>query len=291
MRRRPQTIRSYRETFLLFSNLMPEVTKTHHLSTIKVNEFFKRLQTRQRSVGKHTKSGLKDSTIATYWSKLNTFLVYLESNGLIDKNPLASITKPKAHYDNKPALKKQEIEQIYTCILLNSYSTFLLKRDTAMVSILFFTGIRKSELLALHVRDVDLDRNILTIRGATSKSKRTRLIPINPILRIHLKDYLNERRRIKSEYLLVSSTTGNQLTQHGIKKWVVRLRKNSGVYFHLHQFRHTFACNLAKNNISLPNLQRLMGHVDLRMTERYVRSLGVQHLIEDVLKLSVDDSY
>lgn len=292
LRRRPATVQSYKDTFRLVTELMPELKYPHNLSETKMNEFFRILQTRKRLVGKNKKvTGVKDSTIASYWSKLNPFFIWLESNRYIDRSPLAYIKKPKAEYENKPALKKGDIEKLYSTILLHSPNGLTLKRDTAIVSTLFFCGVRKSELLALQVRDVDLDKKILTIRGATSKSKRTRRIPINPTLQIHLKDYLEARKKFTSQYLFVSTKKDSGITHFGITHWVKRMKKYSGVKFHLHQLRHTFACNLAKNNISLAKLQKLMGHVDLRMTERYVRSLGVEHLVDDILKLSIDDSY
>jgi site-specific recombinase XerD len=292
LRRRPATIKSYRDAYSQLSKLLPEIKYPHHLSETKMNEFFKILQTRTRIVGKgEIRSGIKDSTIATYWGRLNPFFIWLESNKYIEKSPLAYIKKPQSQYENKPALRKQNVEKLYSTILLLSKSTLLLRRDTAILSTLFFTGVRKTELLSLQVRDIDLEKNIITIRGKTSKSKRTRRIPINPTLRIHLRDYLKERKEYTTELLFVSSNEDKGLTKFGIKHWVNRLQKNSGVRFHLHQLRHTFACNLARNNISLPKLQKLMGHTDLRMTERYVRSLGVDHLIDDILKLSIDDSY
>lgn len=292
LRRRPATIKSYKDSYNQLVKLIPDIIYPHHLSETKINEFFKLLQTRERIVGRNTTVvGVKNTTIATYWGKLNPFFVWLESNRHIDKNPLAYISKPKEEYENKPALKKQDIEKLYSSIILNAYNSLVLKRDTAILSTLFFTGVRKTELLSLKVYDIDLDKNIITISGSTSKSKRTRRIPINPTLRIHLKEYLQARKKYTTEFLFVSSNKDHRLTQHGIKHWVKRMKNNSGVRFHLHQLRHTFACNLARNNISLPKLQKLMGHTDLRMTERYVRSLGVEHLIDDILKLSLDDSY
>ena len=257
-----------------------------------MNEFFKVLQTRKRKVGKDmVKTGVKDTTISSYWGKLNPFFIWLEANEHIEKNPLAYLSKPKEYYQNKPALKKQHIEKLYSSILLKNQNPLIIKRDTAMLSTLFFSGVRKGELMALQVRDVDLEKKILTIRGQTSKSKRTRKIPINPTLQIHLSEYLKERKDYQSQFLFVSSRKDEQLFEGGIRHWVKRLKRISGVKFHLHQIRHTFACNLARNNISLPKLQKLMGHTDLRMTERYVRSLGVEHLIDDILKLSIDDSF
>lgn len=292
LRRRPATIKSYKDSFAHLIKLVPEIVYPYHLTETRMNEFFKRMQTRKRIVGRDTvKVGVKSSTIASYWSKLNPFFIWLESGGYIDKSPLAYISKPKEYYENKPAVKKKDIEKLYASILLQSNSTFIIKRDTALLSTLFFTGVRKRELLSFKVRDIDLEKNIITIKGETSKSKRTRRIPINPTLKVHLADYLKARKKYTSEMLFVSSNRDSGLTEYGIKHWVKRMRKQSGVRFHLHQLRHTFACNLARNNISLPKLQKLMGHTDLRMTERYVRSLGVEHLIDDILKLNIDDSY
>ena len=292
LRRRPATIKSYKDSYKQLTNLVPEIRYPQHLTETRLNEFFKILQTRERIVGKGAiKVGVKDNTIASYWSKLNPFFVWLESIKLIDENPLKNIPKPRELYENKPAIKKSEVEKLYASIILHSQNTFLLKRDTAIISTLFFTGVRKTELLSLQVRDVDLQKNVLTVRGKTSKSKRTRQIPINPTLRVHLRDYLSKRKKYRSEKLFVSSRNDTGLTAYGIKHWVRRIKSISGVNFHLHQLRHTFACNLAKNNVSLPNLQRLMGHTDLRMTERYLRSLTVDHLVDDILKLSIDDSY
>lgn len=292
LRRRPATIKSYKDAFSHLLNLVPSVNEPHHLTTNNLIRFFKLLQTRKRVVGRDTIiTGVKDSTIATYWSKLNSFFVWLETHKHIDKNPLSNINKPKAIYENKPALKKSDLEKLYSSIILKSKSPFLQRRDTVIVSTLFFTGVRKSELLQLQLRDIDLEGNIITIRGVTSKSKRTRKIPLHPTLKSHLKDYLRERQNYRCSYLIVSANADVSLTQNGIKQWVKRMKKNSGVSFHLHQLRHTFACNLAKNNISIAKLQSLMGHTDLRMTERYLRSLGVEHSVEDILKLSIDDSY
>ena len=292
LRRRPITLKSYQDSYRLLTKLLPEIVYPQNLTETKMNEFFRILQTRKRVVGKDKNVvGVKDSTIATHWSKLSPFFIWLESNKYIDRSPLKYMTKPKVEYENKPALKKREIEKLYSTVLLNSSSTFLLKRDTAIISTLFFTGVRRNELLSLYVRDVDIEKGIITIRGKTSKSKRTRRIPIHPTLKVHLQDYLQERKSLPAEKLFISHTKGIGLTHHGIRHWVKRLKKTSGVNFHLHQLRHTFACNLARNNISLPKLQKLLGHVDLRMTQRYVRSLGVEHLVDDILKLSLDDSY
>ena len=63
----------------------------------------------------------------------------------------------------------------------------------------------------------------------------------------------------------------------------------SGVKFHLHRFRHTFTHNLAAKNDSAVKIQKLLGHSDLRMTQRYLRSLTPEDMREDVDRLNIDD--
>lgn len=292
-RLRPETIKGYEEVFRHFSTLMPEIKDTGSLSVEIMNRFFKKLQVRKRIVGRNTeKVGVKDSTIRTYWSKLNSFFAWLHQKKLITNDLLDKKNRPPLPiYDNSPALNKDKVEKIYSAILLNSKKVLMLKRDTAMISTLLFTGIRKTEFISLTVLDVDLEKRIITIRGSTSKSKRTRQVPINETLFIHIKDYLNERNRMKyrTQKLFVSTNRDVGLTEHGLKHWIKRLEQLSGVKFHLHQFRHTFACSLARSNVSIAKIQKLMGHTDLRMTERYLRSIGVEDMRDDISRLSIDN--
>lgn len=288
-RLRPETIRGYKETFRHFTAMMPGINTSDSLSVQVMNQFFKTLQLRKRTVGKSTeKIGVKDSTIRTYWSKLNSFFEWLAVNKVILENPLSKIKPPEPAYDDLPALNKGDIEKIYTAVTLHAKNPLMLKRDIAMISMLLFTGVRKTELISLQVRDIDIQKGNLIIRGETSKSKRTRQVPINPTLSVHLKDYSNERVRksYKTQYLFVSNNKDVGLSSHGLKHWVKRLNELSGVQFHLHQFRHTFACNLARGEISVFRLQRLMGHTDIRMTERYLRSLTPEDLRGDIDRLN-----
>jgi hypothetical protein len=70
-----ETTRGYKAVFDLFLKVMPEVSDIGKLSPEMLNEFFRRIETRQRIVGKKIVSGVKKSTIKTLWSKLNVFFV------------------------------------------------------------------------------------------------------------------------------------------------------------------------------------------------------------------------
>jgi integrase len=171
-----------------------------------------------------------------------------------------------------------------------SHNAFLLKRDMAIIGIMTFCGLRRNELISLEVRDLDLIEGFLTVRGETSKSKKTRRVPINIHLRMHLIEYLNERkkRNYTCASLLVSDCRDRAFTRYGLKHWVERLSRKSGVKFHAHRFRHTFATNLAMQDVGIVKIQKLMGHTDIKMTTTYLRSVSTEEMRDDVNKLSFD---
>lgn len=272
------TIKGYQEVFNTFQKIVPEIRKAQDLNPNVLSEFFHRLGTRKRKVGKLSKIGVKPSTTSTYFNKLMAFFRWLEAKEYIRDNSISSkIVRPPAPvYKDIRALSDDEVAKIISAITLSGLdNTFIYKRDLAMTSTFLYSGIRKGELLALRVSDLDFERSTIFISHVTSKSKLDRHIPMHPTLRIHLRAYLYERKEKTStcEYLFTSSQSDSALTQHGLKHWVKKYKKLSGVNFHVHRFRHTFACSLAKTGVDITSIMKLLGHTSLRMTERYLRSI------------------
>ncbi len=288
---RAETIRGEKQTFETFLKIMPEIISVEDLLEDNIILFLKRLRTRQRIVGRNTIiTGIKDSTVDTYWRRLNRFFKWLVQKEYIKLNPVINLRGELPKYEDDKTLKKNEIERIISAIDLHSTSPFALRRDKAMIFTLLHLGVRKGELLGLQVRDIDFVKNKITIRGEISKSKTTRFLAMNLVLKNHLQEYVEERnkRGYKTQYLWVSSSEDSGFTKHGIKHWVRRLNRLSGVKFHLHQFRHTFACTLAKNNVSVFKIMKLLGHKTLRMTIQYLRSIDSDDLDEDIKQINLD---
>jgi integrase/recombinase XerD len=287
---RPETIRGYRAVFHLLLRVMPEITGTELLTQSMLNEFFRRIKTRPRRTGKGSlKIGVKNSTIKTQWSKLNVFFAWLYRQGIVRENPLKNIRPPQVIYDDYRRLENKDIHRIYSAITRCSSNVFMLRRDTMMVSMLLFCGLRKTELISLQVRDIDLTKKEITIRGETSKSKKTRVLKLHPTLVLHIKDYLRERnvRRLNTEYLLASNRGDSGLTREGLMHWVDSLITKSGVKFHLHRFRHTFACKLAEADTNVFKIQKMMGHTNISMTAKYMRSMRTEEMGDDIEKITI----
>lgn len=285
------TIRGYKAAFDLFRKIKPEIVYPEQLTTAVMADFFKGIQTRERVIGRGVVvCGVKNSTVATYWSKLESFFRWMVFEKHIESVPLRKEDRPKVDYYDKKALTRSEVMKLYASVAVDSKDNLIYQRDRCIITTLIYTGVRRGELLGLQVGDLNLHKGTITIRKETSKSKRTRLLPIHSMLRHHLREYLEERKRrgYKTEMLFVSSNEDKGLTGHGYKHWVKRLIRNSGVKFHLHRFRHTFACNLVDVGIHPAKIQVLMGHTDLRMTMRYLRSIGAEDCVEDIEKLSIE---
>jgi integrase len=178
----------------------------------------------------------------------------MRRKGYIKENPFRDIRCPSPTYEDRKFLRKEDVEKIITAVHNHSGPNLLiLKRNLVIFYTLLFCGLRREELLLLQIRDIDLQRKVLTVRAETSKIPRTRRIPIHSQLVIYLKDYLNQRRHLTTQYLIVSSTRDNMLSYDGLNHLVKKFVAVSGVKFTLHRFRHTFAAYHCRSDCQTKN--------------------------------------
>lgn len=273
----PATLHNYQATFDLFIKLIPEVSLAM-LTGTTLAQFFKELETRKRIVGRgRLKQGVKESTIATYRAKLAPFFNWLKRKGYITESPFSNLPQPRVVYEEPQYLRKEQIERIITAIdfKIPWPNLFLQKRNMAIITTLLFGGLRKSELLNLKVYDIDLERSEMKINASTSKSKQHKTLPLNSLVRRKLEDYLAERKKKGhvSPYLFTSDQHDERLSDEGLRHLIKRISEQSGVKFHLHQLRHTFAVNLINQGTDVTVVQKLMGHKSISATLIYLRCI------------------
>jgi integrase len=155
-----------------------------------------------------------------------------------------------------------------------------------LLGLLSVTGLRISEALDLKIEDVDLDQNILTIRGA--KFGRSRLVPLHPSTRSVLVDYLRRRKEFleprRSDFVFVSNR-GTRLDGARVHRTFYTLSRQTGLRAHgarngprLHDFRHRFAVQVLTRWYEsgedparrLPLLSTYLGHVYVLGTYWYL---------------------
>ncbi|SJZ77957.1 Site-specific recombinase XerD [Sediminibacterium ginsengisoli] len=269
---------------------MPNVT-LQTLSPSTVTQFFKELERRKRILGNGKAfTGIKKSTVITYWSKLHTYFEWLVRNKHITENPFRYLRKPRVIYDDVKFLKKWQVERILSA-LHNPPTTkpLIVKRNLAIFYVLLFCGLRREELALLQLRDIDIERKLLTVRAETSKIPRTRHIPLHSSVCMYLKEYLKERVHKQSQYVFISNLRDDGISLAGLISLVQVIRKRSGVRFHLHQFRHTFAVNFLYASNDIVKLQRLMGHTNITMTMAYLRCLPSYKTRADLENMRIDE--
>lgn len=145
-------------------------------------------------------------------------------------------------------------------------------RDLAIVYLMLFCGLRSCEVLALETNDIDLIDDQLRVRG---KGGKQRMLPVSESVRKALMYYLNYERphtlHNRCFVVLKGSSKGKPMTKAGLRTLFRHRRKTFCLRrAHPHLFRHTFCTNLICQGVSLPVVQKLMGHTDIELTMSYV---------------------
>lgn len=140
------------------------------------------------------------------------------------------------------------------------------------------TGLRRGELFDLTWANVDLDRRILTVTGATAKSKRTRHVPLNREATLVLRGWRAQSDAL--DWLVFLNDAGLRFDRVNFS-WR-RLLKDAGITaFRWHDMRHHFASRLVMGGVDLNTVRELLGHSDYAMTLRYAH-LAPEHKLKAV---------
>jgi integrase/recombinase XerD len=144
-------------------------------------------------------------------------------------------------------------------------------RDRAMLSLMYASGLRVSELLALQLRDVDLQRGVLAAFG---KGSKRRLVPVGEVALGHLEAHLAAQpppRRGAPAGSVFHRPNGKPWTRQMVWKLVSRYARAAGIpgRVHPHRLRHSFATHLLAGGADLRTVQTLLGHSDVVTTEIY----------------------
>ena len=220
--------------------------------------------------------GLSPVTVSDRFIVLRVFYNFLVEWGYLEINPMEHLKKPKVPKRHARTFTTSEIMAI-----LKSYdkTTFLGYRNYTIMSVLFSTGMRKTELLKLSVLDIHLQECFLVVLHG--KGDKTREIPIGLSLRRILKKYLRDREEVLQEHSsftpqFLVTFTGKPLTASGLDTVFKHLKesmKGLGIpasRLSAHTWRHTFAKAFLLNGGDLFTLQKILGHEDVSTTKIYV---------------------
>ena len=228
----------------------------------------------------HSKDTRNLSVSSVGWliAVIKSFFNYLYEEDLITQNPTRKIHLPKKISSIPKVISKFEINMIFSAIKHSpSRCQRNYLRDKLIISMLCYTGIRRSELLALDWNDINLGKSTLTIRSG--KGRKDRIIPIHPKLLKSLDLYLALRLPI-CNYALFIGEQGRRLSKASfvnMLKMYIRLAGLQSKGYTAHSFRHSFATRLVESGVDIFTVQKLLGHGSLDATKIYI-SVSVQNL-------------
>ena len=227
-------------------------------------------------VGQQRARGLSPRSLARTLAALRGVYRFLVLERRLARSPADDVLPPRAW----PALPKcLSTEEVDLLIAQPDTSVPLGVRDRAMIEVLYATGMRVSELVAIRAADLHIDEQYLTCIG---KGNKERLVPIGEQATAWVQRYEREVRRElgarragqRSSQRLFLNARGGSLSRVGFWKILKNYARRAGLpAVSPHVLRHSFATHLLERGADLRAIQTMLGHADLSTTQIYTHVL------------------
>ena len=206
---------------------------------------------------------LKRITQNYYVIALRGFLRYLAKRG-IDALPAEQVELSSQDQRKVDFLEPEEVRRLIAGVG-GSHLNGL--RDKAIVTVLFSTGLRVSELAALNRENINLERGEFAVRG---KGRKVRLVFLDPAAKEAIKAYLAARGDIE-EALIINHRTQSRLTVRQIQRLMRAYAARAGIVKRVtpHVLRHSFATDLLAQGADIRSVQEMLGHSSITTTQVY----------------------
>ncbi len=237
------------------------------------------------------------ATLGRKLASVRSFFRWMVREGSRGDDPTAGLPMPKLAKRLPRPLSIDDCEQLITKdrrVLNQSApaggdrarrSSRRTLRDRALVELLYGTGIRIGELVALDVRDLELRAQEIRVMG---KGRKERIVPIPEQARLALAALVEVRRHpgLMSEPLFISLRARREETPRRLAAREARrilgeraTRADLGEHVHPHRLRHSYATHLLDMGADLREIQELLGHSSLSTTQKYT-AVSIEHLRE-----------
>jgi integrase/recombinase XerD len=213
--------------------------------------------------------GLSQASQARHLAALRGLHRFASAEGLCPMDPSESVG---AHRGSRPLPNFLGVGEVDRLLLQPDAKTPHGARDKAMLELLYASGLRVSELVALPLGAVDARMGIVRVRG---KGGKERVVPVGERAREALASYLEVARprllgKRPSRDLFVTPR-GGKMTRQGFWKLLARMARSAGILARVtpHTLRHSFATHLLEGGADLRVVQAMLGHADIATTQIY----------------------
>ncbi len=232
--------------------------------------------------------GLAASSSARKLSTLRQFFKFLHGDGYRSDDPTTVVDSPRQGRSLPKVLSEADVDRLLAAAHAIEGPAGV--RLTAMMELLYATGLRVSELVGLPLNAVTGVRQILLVTG---KGNKERLVPITGEARAAVDAYLDHRFRYmpegaESPFLFPSRGKEGHVTRRRFAQMLGKLALQAGLdprHVSPHILRHAFASHLLANGADLRLVQQMLGHADISTTQIYT------HLLDARLKKLVGDMH
>lgn len=261
----PRTITAYRSDFRRFQAFMA----SQELEALPAS--VERTSIRGYVASMRT-SGLSPTSIARRIHSLHSFWRYLLAEGYAQHDPFGQISIPKLPRAVPQVLSLEEAHRLLAATE-RQRSVFDAFRDRAILTLLLFGGLRRSEILNLKLRDLDLDTGTVCLTAA--KGNKSRMLPLSPQAAEAVRDWLELRPQSAQHDRVFTSKWGAALSKNGLTTCLTRALTGAGITregISLHTLRHTFSTLMLRGGCDLHSLQCMLGHSRLDTTAIYLHT-------------------
>ncbi len=219
------------------------------------------------------------ATIARKLSSIKSFFTFLERKEVVRKNPASLVVLPRVEKYLPSVLTVEEAEELVEAPLCVEDNNDNATRDRAILELLYSSGIRVSELVALKLRDLDLEKGYVRVLG---KGGKERLLPVGRFAIEALRTYIKMKRETEgADAPLFVGRAGRPISRKTVERVVKKYARLSGINKmpSPHTLRHSFATHLLEGGADLRSIQEMLGHASLSTTQRYTK-VTLRHLSE-----------
>jgi integrase/recombinase XerD len=219
-------------------------------------------------LGRLRDAGYAPSSMARFTSALKSLCRYLLVERLITEDPSDNLHTPKQWERLPKALSVDQMKEL----LGTEPDASMWPRDSAMLELLYSSGLRVSEIISLKVNDLNFDAGFVRVMGKGSKE---RIVPFNSRAGSKLTSYMRELRprllkRRESPYLFLTSR-GAPMTRQRFWQALKSYGRQAGMNVSPHAVRHSFATHLLEGGADLRSVQKMLGHADISTTQIYTK--------------------